>query len=229
MGIVDEGKSLSKCVDKVASFKASLPSRVDPAQISQKAKIPFKALTYREALLHRITELADTACELFKLPEKVISAFIITRAVHETFSLLYVLHTKISNVVFSKDLGDFDEYIMTNTFGYRTKGEDELPTMPNILGAIDKVDKIMEGSFRRTYENLSEYCHPNCSGVHAAYVKIDKENIWADIGVNHTRLPVEPYVGTLLASLEMFEHFYNNISEIMDEFTDICEGNLNKT
>jgi hypothetical protein len=39
---------------------------------------------------------------------------------------------------------------------------------------------------------------------------------------------VEPFIGTLLASLEMFEHYYNQISEIMAPFIEICEKNLKK-
>lgn len=226
MKTLDENSNLSKCLEKVASFKACLPSRVDPASISHKAKIPFSVLTYREALLHRVTELADSAIELFCVPSKAISAIILTRAVHETIALLYVLHFKITKVLSYKELGDFHEYLMTNTFGYRTDGKDDLPTMPNILGAIDKVDKVLEGSFRKAYESLSEYCHPNCAGVHSAYVKIDKENIWADIGSTHTRESVDPIVGTLLSSLEMFENYYNEISSMMIDFIEICENDL---
>ena len=52
-----EEEMFDKCFEKVKSFKASLPETVDPRDISLKAKIPFKALVYREALLHRVTEL----------------------------------------------------------------------------------------------------------------------------------------------------------------------------
>ncbi len=228
METLDKNSNLSECLEKVASFKDSLPSRVDPASISHKAKIPFNVLTYRESLLHRVTELADSATELFCLPNKAISGIILTRAVQETMALLYVLHLKITKVISSKNLGDFHEYLMTNTFGYRTDGDDDLPTIPNILGAIDKVDKVLEGSFRKSYESLSEYCHPNCAGVHSSYVKIDKENVWADIGSTHTSKSVEPIIGTLLASLELFEHYYNQISPMMNEFIEICENDLEK-
>lgn len=226
MGEIDKKSNLYQCIEKVKSFKSCLPDRVDPANICHKAKIPFNVLTYRESLLHRITELADSATEMFSKKDKAVSAIILTRAAQETFALLYVLHLNMSKVINSKQLDEFHDYLLTNTFGYRTEGDDNLPTMPNILGAIDKVDKTLGGHFRRSYESLSEYCHPNCAGVHSSYVKVDKENIWADIGSTHTRESVEPLIGNLLATLELFELYYNKISPIMPEFISICENDI---
>jgi len=219
--------TLSNCLDKIDSFKSSLPSRVDPAEIGSRSKIPFKALTYREALLHRITELADSSIGFLSSENKAVSGFILTRATYETMAMLFVLHSKIDDVVKSKEVGDFDDYIMNYTFGWRTEGNDGLPKIPNILGAIDKVDKILDGKYRRAYEDISEYCHPNCAGVHSSYVKYDKTNIWADIGAQFTKLKTDPTVGTLYATLEMFEHYYNDISTLMNDFIEICEDEIN--
>ena len=219
---------LSRCKDKVASFKASLPIRVDPNAISYKAKIPFKAVTYREALFYRATELAESATELYSYPDKVVSAFILTRAIYETTALLVVLHSKISAVVASKSVGDFDEYIMTNTYGWKLKVDDNLPTIPTILNAIDKADKVLGvgGLIRESYENISEYCHPNYAGVKGAYVKFDKDNDWADMGVTFTNIDAEPVIGTLLSDLEIFELYYNKISSLMNDFVDVCENEI---
>jgi hypothetical protein len=221
--------NFQRCTEKVAAFKASLPDRVDHRDISSTAKIPFQAITYREALFHRMAELSENAIDLFRNPKNAVSAIILTRAAQETFSLLYVLYFRINKVTSSKKLGDFHEYLMTNNLGYRTKGDDELPKMPNILDAIDKVDKDLEVSFRRSYESLSEYCHPNCAGVHSSYVIIDRENKWADIGSTNTEESIETRIGVLIGSLEMFEHYYNEISELSEGFIGICENELKKT
>ena len=226
MKVQDNNTNLSKCLEKVEIFKSCLPNRVDPASISHKAKIPFNVMTYRESLLHRMTELSESATELYSTPNRAVSAIVLSRAAQETFALLYVLHLNVTNVVKTNRLDGFHDYLMTNTFGYRTKADDDLPTMPNILGAIDKVDKELGGHFRWSYEILSEYCHPNCAGVHSSYVKIDRENIWADIGSTHTIESIEPIIGMLLASLELFEHYYNEISSIMKVFIEICENDI---
>ena len=171
--------------------------------------------------------IADTSLSLFQESEKVISSMILIRAAHETFALLYVLHKKIFKVVESKKIDDFDEYIMKHTFGFKTKGDDDLPTMPNILTSTDKVDEVLDGRFRKTYESMSEFCHPNCSGVQSAYVKIDQEKHLAYLGSKYTKLPVEPYIGTLYATLDMFELCYNKISALMRDFIVVCEQELN--
>ncbi len=216
----------SKCREKIHAFQASLPGRVDPAAISHKAKIPFKALSLREALFHRITELADSAIGFLASDGKAVSGFILTRAAYETMAMLFVLHSNIKSVVEAKAVGDFDEYIMTHTFGWRKKGDDSLPTMPNILKAIDKVDNFFDGHFRREYEAISDYCHPNCAGVHSSYVKYNKDDIYAEIGSQFTNVETVHAAGTLLANLEMFEYFYNDISTFMKDFIDICEAEL---
>ena len=50
----------------VKVLRMGLVSRTDPAQVSVIAKIPYKALEIREALLYRATDLADAACLLFE-------------------------------------------------------------------------------------------------------------------------------------------------------------------
>lgn len=57
----------SKAEARVSLLAQRLSKIIDPAQISATAKIPYKVITYREALIWRTEELARAACDLSTL------------------------------------------------------------------------------------------------------------------------------------------------------------------
>jgi hypothetical protein len=227
----ESSQNLERCKLKIEQLNTILPSTIDYRDISLKAKIPFIVLGYSGALLHRVAELADSSVELYGKPKRTISAILLARAVMETTAMLYVLHRRVAEAVTKRSTSELREYLDTNIFGWRTEGEDNLPKMPNILGAIDQVDKhLLEGRYRRTYEGLSEYCHPNCAGVHMAYVKLDKINRRAHVGAEFTKIDTEAQLGALLSCLHIATDAYEKIAGLMKEFIGVCEYEIaNKT
>ena len=63
----DESTLVGRAKELVAEFQGDLTSRVDRASISLKAKIPLKALALREALMYRMTDVAEGACQLYEM------------------------------------------------------------------------------------------------------------------------------------------------------------------
>ena len=204
----------------ISQFKGNLPNRVDPASLTWDSKIPWKAVNLREALLYRITELGESAIDLYEKQDRIISAHLITRAVHETTALFYSFYLKLKKVTDDQFLTDFDEFLNKLLFGW--KNDKDFPAL-NILNAVDKLDNLIEG-FRHNYDRLSEFCHPNYSGVFGAYAAINKETGWVDFGREIRKL--SPMVGLhpLVASLKMFKHFYNESAELIPTLIGICEN-----
>ena|GEM_PF-902338 len=205
----------------IYEFKSNLPNRVDPASLTWTSKIPWKAVNLRETLLYRITELAESAIDLYEKKNRMISAFIITRAVHETTALFYSFYTKLKQITGEQSLGDFDDFLMKLLFGF--KNDKEFPTAINILNAVDKLNKQID-SFRYIYDRLSEFCHPNYSGVFGAYAKINKETGWVDFGTDVEKM--SPMIGLhpLVASLNVFKYYYNESTELIPTLIEICES-----
>lgn len=205
----------------ISQFKGNLPNRVDPASLTWASKIPWKAVNLREALLYRITELGESAIDLYEKQNRIISAYIITRAVHETTALFYSFYLRLKKVTDDQALTDFDEFLMKLLFGF--KNDKDFPGAINILNAVDKLDKLIDG-FRYNYDQLSEFCHPNYSGVLGAYAVTNRETGWVDFG--HEIKELSPMVGLhpLVASLEMFMHFYNESAELIPTLIEICEN-----
>jgi hypothetical protein len=94
---------------------------------------------------------------------------------------------------------------------------------------LDSVEKDVAG-FNRQYGYLSGYAHPNWAGTVYLYSKIDKENAVADFGQNirkHESAKVTG-VGNLSVALLLFERSYNRVSDLIPDFTRLCEERLKK-
>ena len=220
----DPKECLSRAQGLIREFKLNLPKKIYAADLSVKSKIPFKAVPLREVLLYRLTELAEVACMLYE-ENRIVSAFIMTRCVMETVAMLYWLYKRIEQVVQSNDLGDMDTFLMRAMFGWR---DDSMPAQAfNILKAIDQMDKQFP-SYRALYDSLSEFTHPNWSGVHGAYARIDKENFAEDLGPEFTEPPLVIGLLPLATSLEAFKFYYNKLSDMFPAFIKICDADIDK-
>jgi hypothetical protein len=72
---------------RVELLELSLPKHLDAMDVSRTAKLPWKALLYREALIWRMTELSRAAFENFE-KDRLVAAIVLTRAAAETFAAL---------------------------------------------------------------------------------------------------------------------------------------------
>jgi len=216
-------------------LESNLPKRVDGWALSQMSKLPFKVLVYREALAWRMAELSRAAFEEFG-KDRIAAAIVLTRAAVETSAALWYLCGKVEASVESAEVGDIDDYLMKMNMGIATDpptdpetGEAVTPRPTKIGKFLNSVDKDIDG-FNRQYGYLSEYAHPNWAGTVYLYSKLDKENAVADFGQN-IRKPDGTKVigvGNLSVALQMFERSYNRVSDIIPEFTKLCEERLKK-
>lgn len=182
-----------------------------------------------------MAELGRAAFEEFE-KKRLAAAVVLTRASVETSAALWYLRGKLQVSVESAEFGDIDDHLMKMTAGIATDAPTDpstgeaIPPRPIRIGKfLDRVEKDMSG-FKRQYGYLSEYAHPNWAGTVYLYSKFDKENGAADFGQNirepdGTRVTG---VNNLSVALLMFERSYNRISELILDFTKICETKLKK-
>ena len=232
-------KSVASLMDEIRKnlelLESSLPKRVDGWALSQMSKLPFKVLGYREALAWRMAELGRAAFEEFE-KDRLAAAIVLTRAAVETTAALWYLCGKVEASVESAEIGDIDDYLMKMNMGMATDppidpetGEAVMPRPIKIGKFLDSVEKDIAG-FNRQYGYLSEYAHPNWAGTVYLYSKIDKENAAADFGQN-IRKPDGAKVtgvGNLSVALLLFERSYNRVSDLIPDFTRLCEEKLRK-
>lgn len=217
---------LSDAFARVQLLTDSLPTVVDPADISLSAKLPFRVMVFREPLIWRTEELARCACTLFK-NDDIVSAIILTRSVTENAVAIWYLMEVLKQTRQASDLETLDEKILRLSFG--NKRNDGMPEAINVLTLLGKADKSIPGILSN-YNSLSEYAHPNWSGVSYVYSQIDRKKVLVRLGKNARSIDSPALIGlnSLIGSLAMFEHAYNKISDLMPEFVALCESDLAK-
>jgi hypothetical protein len=212
----------------IAALKKSLLSKVAAADWGSPSKIPFKAISLRELLLHRIVDLSASAVDLYS-SGKPVAAIIITRAVIETVSILYVLCAKVEGCVRHEDVDQFDEDVMKMLFGNRVEMEVVPVAAVNVLSHIDKMNKKFEG-VRWWYDQLSEIAHPNLEGLFGVYGGgVEQPSLTLLLGVggraaqsrgDNLGLPA------LCFCLEAGIDIYNLMVEPFLVFQDLCHRKL---
>jgi len=213
-------------------LESSLPRQVDGFALSQKSKLPWKVLLYREVLTWRTVELGRSAFETLA-SGRLVSGIVLTRAAVEASAALWYLCAKVEAVVDSKMIGDVDEYLMklamgTATGWTETDSAAEGVTMPRPvkIGAfLKQAEKDIVG-YSHQYGVLSEYAHPNWAGTVLLYSNTNKETAITDFGQNIRSAENAKAVGvvSLSVALKMFHARYNRISDLLPAFISVCEN-----
>lgn len=201
------------------AIASSLPDRIQIGALTLNSKLPFKALSLREFLIHRISPLATPAVDLFERGQ-VIPAIVLTRAVHETVAVFYSMRKRLERFLEDKDVQALDEFLMQCLFGSRNN-PGKRPAR-NVLSFVDDAAKNVP-EFRTIYDSLSEYAHPNWAGTFGSFGEIDKENFEVKLGpTGRTRAWVTG-VSALAGALMLFHHYYNDSADLIRRLNDHFE------
>ncbi|SCY91464.1 hypothetical protein [Desulfoluna spongiiphila] len=211
MNLINEDTILDDLRDLIQRFDESLVRRVDPAGLTLKSKIPFKVLSLKEVLFHRITILAQEAFDLY-LQNKRMPSYILMRSTVETCALCFSFRKKCSIFLEDFNVANFDSFLMKGLSGGRI--EKAKYQSVNVLTCIDHVDREFEG-FRKMYDVLCEYAHPNHLGTLDSLGKFDNEKIWLDLGTELKMPPPAFGLAPFCMSLIIFEEQYNLIGDIL--------------
>jgi len=203
----------------LAVLESSLPRQVDGFALSQKSKLPWKVLLYREALIWRMVELSRSAFESLT-SGKLVSGIVLTRAAVEVSAALWFLYAKVEAVVDSKTVGDVDDYLMKLSMGTATgwpedssPGAETMPRPVKVGKLLEQTEKDIEG-FSHQYGVLSEYAHPNWAGTVLLYSNTNKQTAITDFGQNIRKADNAKAIGVvnLSVALKMFQSRYNRIT-----------------
>jgi hypothetical protein len=191
----------------------SLPERIEIAALPLNSKIPFKAVSLRELLFHRGAALASSAVGLYEA-NNTVSAIVLTRALMETVAVLVDLQARLDSFLVSKDEQNFDAFLMKSIFAnrYEDEGKRDDYFTSSILSSIDRFDKKVSG-FRATYDALSEYSHPNWSGLLGSFGSIDQKNFIIEFGPRPAGKAQETGVIALAATLDILQMYYDEMPD----------------
>jgi hypothetical protein len=201
----------------VENMRAHLPPSVDIVALGVKAKTPYHLLAAREALIWRTEELARGACEMLERDD-LAAGILLTRAVTESAAFVWRLN-ELLETRSQYSHAELHEHCQRMFLGWKKKGEPEFPEAVNILSLIDRMERKIPG-VRSSYDQLSEFAHPNWSGVSGLFSLIDKANYVTHFGrgLRNRQYPKNMTCSLLVGSLELFQYAYNAISEKMPAY-----------
>lgn len=185
----------------------SLPQKVDAAGLTLQSRLPFKATSVRETLIHRVSALASPAVALLEAGN-LVAAIVLTRAVLETVAVVFSLRREVDAFLENGKVERLDDFLMACLVGSRWP--DAETQARSVLTMIDHLDKQFEG-YRATFDSLCEYAHPNWSGVLGSFGSIDRENHVLHL-TQRGRDSIRAIGATSLAmSLNLFQHEYDDM------------------
>jgi hypothetical protein len=203
------------------SLKGSLPNSVSVVALGVKSKAPFQLLAARESLIWRTEELARCACDALERNDISVAA-LLTRAVIESTGLLWKLKDTLEKrSTFTRE--ELNNILTKILFG--SKQQEHLPQAFQILSCIDRLDKIIP-NFRKTYDILSEYAHPNWQGVSGLYSKTNYDEFvtYFGRGLHEPDRHADNIIQALIGSIQLFELAYNSISDDVISFLGELES-----
>lgn len=211
-------------------LESCLPKQIDGDGLSQKSKLPWKVMVYRNALIWRIVELGRSAFENFG-KNQLVSGIVLTRAAMETSAAVWYLCAKVAAVVDSNALGDVDEYLVRLVMGTLTGWPEEnamepiMPRAVRVKKLLERAEKDIEG-FSHEYGVLSEYAHPNWSGTVLLYSSTNRRTAVTDFGRNMRNADSAKAIGiiSLSIALRLFRSRYKRIADLLPAFINVCEG-----
>jgi hypothetical protein len=194
---------------------------------------PFRAVVVREACLHRIAEISESAYEAFS-KDNLVVALILSRAVMETEALFWGFVNELEGALKSGNIEKIRKFLTGCLIGVKSpqikllkspENVDLIIDPINILTFIDKMKKKIT-HYRLHYDSLSEFSHPNAAGTVDSYVSLDHEARVARLGKNRAKLVPELALPQLIGSLTMFLDVYDNSAKLLEQFTFLCNDLL---
>lgn len=193
---------------RIARFKASQPESVQASRLTVNSKIPYQLLGARELIFVRATDLADTAWGLFK-QGRVIPSYVLMRACIETCCLAHYLNGKTAKFLRDQNDKAFHQLLRKILGGSRENPSS--PVAVNVLTVIDHIDKEYDG-FRKMYDVMCEYAHPNYSGLLAAYGNLDGK-FELRLGQGAREVPEAFGLAPFSMALSILEYEYHELGD----------------
>jgi hypothetical protein len=194
-------------------WKNNLRTSVNPISKNIAYKPTFDADYYRESVLYRFIELTESAYLLYK-SNLLVGAVVSARAAQEALAVAWFVNSKLEHLTKTKDLSHFSEIMRRLIVGWSN----------DVFKCIDSVDKTMEGKFRRHYEMLCEYSHPNYNGTFGAYGAPNHETLEVTLG-NYPRSSetLKSHIeSTLIICVSLLDSIQEKYEAVINSALDVC-------
>ena len=194
--------------------------KIEPVSNCLVYKPTFELEYFKESVLYRFIELADATFYLLDV-DNFLGAVVTVRGLQETFSVMWYINELCLYAVKHKELKHFNDQIKRLMLGSRD--DKEFPKLINVLTLIDKVEKLLPG-YRKHYDILSEYVHPNWHGTMGLFGKTGGKDLKVEFGryIRGKKTIVKHIEIALINSIDLLSYLQNEYEDIVKKVADIC-------
>lgn len=204
-------RSFDRLIKEIAS---NLPKEIDENIMGDKTHVVNKYFTTRAGLMYRAYELASAAHECAN-NNQIAASITLTRALFETVSVVGYFNYKVDTFNKDKNLEVFNDTVMKIMLGSRS--DNATYSSINILTMVDRIDKIMSG-YRMTYDNLSEYTHPNFAGTCGLYGQLKEETTSFSKLSSDVEKHKNETIDQICLALDTLKYFHIDMQDKIDDF-----------
>ncbi|MGE3341796.1 MAG: hypothetical protein AB7L71_00050 [Vicinamibacterales bacterium] len=210
-------------------------TEMDGTTFSPVSKVPSKLFDLLQVGLRRIIELTESSVREMNRG-KVVTAYVLVRAVLETSCLLLDATRRAQKAVKNGDakaVDEIDKFLMDVLVGFKSPewGFSEEYVARNVLTIIQRLTKELDLELMWFYEGLSEVAHPNYLGMLGMYQK--SPTTPGDTLVKYgapqgedLKVHMQMAIGGLATATEMMALAIKNFDEIATPFALLCEQEI---
>ena len=208
-------ETINKYIIEIRDMRVST---VDPRGEKIKQRPIWNLQSYVQLAIHRVYDLAVESTTAWNNARPVV-AFILTRAIYENTAYMYDLAQKLKMYYDQDNYKEIHNVIVNRLVGNRlgTTAREII----NVLTAIGTVAKEIP-EFKQYYDFISDFSHPNYSGMYGIYSETDKENVrfFVSRKYGYTDQIFSFIITGLATGLGIFINSTNNILNNIDELND---------
>lgn len=200
------------------------------------SKLPYKVMTFVNAMNWRMKECAEAAVLLFE-SNLTHPALMLVRSAMENAAITIKLADVVQKAVERKEVvKDDDDQLMKLLFGNNyskddpfTEPYDERLKAERIGKHVKRADELYP-RFREYYSNMCEFVHPNYDGVSQSYSLLHIEKDYTNFGpmLNETHDLYNAFTITLVLSLSIYLDQIDVIDDNLEDFIHLSDIDIVK-
>lgn len=228
--------NINEAKELISKLSKHCVKRMENREYSSLSKLPYKVMTFVNAMNWRMKECAEAALLLLE-SDLTHPSLMLIRGTMENAAITIKLADVVKEVVTKAKVEQSDdEELMRILFGnnYRkddpfTDPDDERLKAERIGKHIKRAEELYPG-FQCYYSYLCEFVHPNSDGVGQSFsnLNIEEDNTAFGPQLNATHELYDAFTITLVLSLTIYLDQIDLINDNLQEFVNLCDIDIVK-
>lgn len=236
MGEVDHHPNIAKAKELIMELSKRCVTSMQNKEYSNLSKLPYKVMTFVNAMNWRMKECCEAAILLFE-SDLTHPALMLVRSAMENAAITIKLVDAVKDVVDRKEvIENDDEKLMRLLFANNYKKDDpyiepddDRLKAERIGKHVKRAEELYPG-FQRYYSYMCEFVHPNSDGVGQSYSILHIEEDYTSFGpvLNSAHDLYDAFTITLVLALQIYMDQTKSIDDNLEDFIHLCDINIVK-